>query len=241
MLGADWSLRAFSPQGQQQWDKPVPSFAWGVNVTGDGRLAVAAYGDGTIRWHRLATARSCWRCSCTRTTNAGWPGPRRATTWPRPGGEELIGWHVNRGWEQAADFFPASRFRERSLAGKALVFLDTCYAGQAMGPTSRGPDINALINDLSSAENGVVTYASSTGREVSQEDDSWGNGAFTKALIEGFGPGAKADLLGKGVITTATLHAWVSERVKELTRDSQHPVMVLPKTVQDFPMFVARR
>jgi hypothetical protein len=30
-----------------------------------------------------------------------------------PGGEDLIGWHVNRGWSQAADFFPASRFRDR--------------------------------------------------------------------------------------------------------------------------------
>ena len=26
---------------------------WAVNITGDGRLVVAAYGDGTIRWHRL--------------------------------------------------------------------------------------------------------------------------------------------------------------------------------------------
>jgi hypothetical protein len=26
------------------------------------------------------------------------------------GGEDLIGWHVNRGWEQEADFFPASHF-----------------------------------------------------------------------------------------------------------------------------------
>ena len=27
------------------------------------------------------------------------------------GGEDLIGWHVNRGWDQVADFFPASQFR----------------------------------------------------------------------------------------------------------------------------------
>jgi RNA-directed DNA polymerase len=30
-----------------------------------------------------------------------------------PGGEDLIGWHVNRSWAQAAEFFPASRFRDR--------------------------------------------------------------------------------------------------------------------------------
>src|SRR5262249_25138034 len=118
--------------------------------------------------------------------------------------------------------------RTRALAGKVLVFLDTCYAGQAISAGTRGAtDINPLVNDLSSTENVVVTYASSTGREVSQEDDSWGNGAFTKALLEGMpaaGRNGKADLTGKGVITTAALDAWLSERVKELTRGSQHPV-----------------
>ncbi len=27
------------------------------------------------------------------------------------GGEDLIGWQLNRGWNQEADFFPASQFR----------------------------------------------------------------------------------------------------------------------------------
>jgi hypothetical protein len=27
--------------------------AWAVNISDDGRLAIAAYADGTIRWHRL--------------------------------------------------------------------------------------------------------------------------------------------------------------------------------------------
>jgi hypothetical protein len=30
-----------------------------------------------------------------------------------PGGEGLIGWHVNRGLDHAADFFGVSRFRDR--------------------------------------------------------------------------------------------------------------------------------
>eukprot|EP01035_Chromulina_nebulosa_P060772 gene60772-83124_t len=32
----------------------APGTAWRVNQSGDGRLAVAAYGDGTIRWHRMS-------------------------------------------------------------------------------------------------------------------------------------------------------------------------------------------
>ena len=26
--------------------------SWGVNLSPDGKIAVVAYGDGTIRWHR---------------------------------------------------------------------------------------------------------------------------------------------------------------------------------------------
>ena len=72
------------------------------------------------------------------------------------------------------------------------------------------------------------------GGEVSYERDEWGHGAFTKALIEGFG--GKADLLHKGTITTATLDAFLEDRVKELTNGQQHPVMNRPKTVPDFPI-----
>jgi uncharacterized caspase-like protein len=60
------------------------------------------------------------------------------------------------------------------LAGKALFFLDTCHAGQvfADGAARRGlsrVDINGVINEFTSAENGVVTFASSTGRELALE------------------------------------------------------------------------
>src|SRR5262249_6556802 len=116
--------------------------------------------------------------------------------------------------------------RTRSVPGKMLVFLDTCYAGQAIA-TRGTTDLTQLVNELSSAENGVVTFASSTGRQVSQEDDGWGNGAFTKALIEGLPtPGRKgqADVTNKGFISTAALNYWLAERVKQLTRGTQSPV-----------------
>ena len=67
---------------------------------------------------------------------------------------------------------------------------------------------------------------------------------FTKAVLEGLrlsGGTPKADLNRNGLITTAELDAWVAERVKDLTRGSQHPVMSRPPTVPDFPIFVAAR
>jgi len=36
------------------------------------------------------------------------------------------------------------------------------------------PDITGVVNELSSAENGAVVFASSTGRQYSFEDPNWG-------------------------------------------------------------------
>jgi WD40 repeat protein len=54
VIGADWSLRAFDVGGTPLWTKQVPEAVWAVNITSDGRLVVAAFHDGTIRWHRMS-------------------------------------------------------------------------------------------------------------------------------------------------------------------------------------------
>ena len=49
------------------------------------------------------------------------------------GGEELIGWHVNRGPDAAADFFPASHFRDRFYRPDVVArILDTLDEGKAV-------------------------------------------------------------------------------------------------------------
>ena len=95
------------------WQKPAPSDVWNVEISQDGKLVVAAYGDGTIRWHRLSDGQELLALFVHAKD-------RRWITWtPKgyymasAGGENLIGWHVNRGWAEAADFFPADRFRNR--------------------------------------------------------------------------------------------------------------------------------
>jgi hypothetical protein len=71
VLGADWSVRLFDATGRELWStrESTPAVAWGVNVTGDSRLVVIAFGDGTSA-----------------------------------GADDLIGWHVNRGYDQGARF-----------------------------------------------------------------------------------------------------------------------------------------
>ncbi|NBB71007.1 MAG: hypothetical protein GVY33_11925, partial [Alphaproteobacteria bacterium] len=106
VLGTEWSLRAFDATGAPLWRRPAPGVAWAVNVTGDGRLVVAAYADGTIRWHRMDDGaellaffpladRKNWVC---------WtPEGYYAAT---PGAHGVLRWHVNRGWDAAADAIP---------------------------------------------------------------------------------------------------------------------------------------
>ncbi|MDM8566597.1 caspase family protein [Candidatus Halobeggiatoa sp. HSG11] len=498
LLGTEWLLRFFDKNGQQQWQKPVQGTAWGVNISGDGKVAIAAFGDGTIRWYRLNDGEELL---------AFFPHKdgKRWVIWTPLGyyaasanGDELIGWHVNRGPDKAADFYPAAQFRDRyyrpdviskvldtldpeqaliqanqaikkhqaelkiqqilppivniispadganfssstielhyrlrspsnekitnlkilidgneqrgpettlvpdatnslsisvpkrdiaisliaenryaasvpstinlkyvgkkqtfripiklyvlavgisdydndrldlnyaakdardfakllesqkdyglysevvvklltdvnrdqildglewiekqvtqhdvamvffaghgannnqgdyvfmprdfnhkrvrrttlpyyelkstmvRLAGKRLLFLDTCHSGNVLG-TRRGiGDIDQIANSLSSAENGVVVFAASTGSQQSQEHTKWQNGAFTEALLEAF---KQADYTKDGSISINELDLYVSDRVKKLTNGDQTPTTSKPETVPDFPVVVVR-
>jgi WD40 repeat protein len=124
------------------------------------------------------------------------------------------------------------------IAGKVLVFMDACHSGNLMGKTKRRGLVvsSAVVNELASAENGAVVFSSSTGRQYSQENPEWGNGAFTKGLVEGLS--GKADYKGTGRITVNMLDLYVSERVKELTKGQQTPSTVKPPNVPDFPLSV---
>jgi WD40 repeat protein len=127
-----------------------------------------------------------------------------------------------------------------AVAGKALFFIDSCHSGNAIGlATRRGAlDINIVINELSSAENGVVVFSAATGSESSYEREEWSNGAFTKAVVEGLNGAASIGNTGR--ITYNMLNVYISERVKELTKGQQHPTMISPQTVADFPIAVKR-
>jgi hypothetical protein len=125
-----------------------------------------------------------------------------------------------------------------AIAGKVVVFMDACHSGNLMGKTKRRGLVvsSAIVNELASAENGAVVFSSSTGRQYSQENPEWGNGAFTKGLVEGLS--GKADYKGTGRITVNMLDLYVSERVKELTKGQQTPSTVKPPNVPDFPLAV---
>jgi WD40 repeat protein len=115
VLGAQWSVRLFDQPGNELWPKPVlgPGIAWGVNAASDGRIVVVLYDDGTIHWLRLSDGKELLALFIH-------PDGKRWIAWTPQGyydasvgGDELIGWHVNHGYDQAPDFYPVSQFRDR--------------------------------------------------------------------------------------------------------------------------------
>jgi WD40 repeat protein len=119
LLGTEWSLRCFDRKGKEVWQQPVPGVAWGVNISKDGKLAVAAFADGTVRWFRLTDGEPLLSLFVSKDA-AQW------VLWT-PGG-----WQVNNGKDRLADFFPASQFRERyyrpDVVAKVLETLDESKA-----------------------------------------------------------------------------------------------------------------
>jgi len=109
------------------------------------------------------------------------------------------------------------------IKGRAAFFIDTCHSGQSIKQTRTGsPDATSTLNEIND-EKSVVIFASSTSKQSSQEDAKWGNGAFTKAIVEGLA--GKADKDNNGLIRPSYLNAYVSDRVRSLTNNEQTPVV----------------
>jgi hypothetical protein len=111
VLGAEWSLQAIDAKGEQLWQRPAPSISWAVNISGDGRLVVAAYADGTIRWHRMDDGRELLalyvladKQNWVAWTPEGFYG---ATA----GAFGVLQWQVNRGFDAAAETVLSMRSR----------------------------------------------------------------------------------------------------------------------------------
>src|SRR5262249_24021664 len=124
-----------------------------------------------------------------------------------------------------------------SIAGKVLLFLDTCHAGGVLDRGRRG-DMGRFAADLSATESGVVGYSASSGKPLSKGSRPWGNGAFTKAAGEGLR--GRADLRRSGRVTVSMLETYISERVRELTQGEQVPTTAKPRTMPDFQVASVR-
>jgi WD40 repeat protein len=113
ILGTSYSLHAYDKVGAQLWRRAVPSTAWGVNIAPANKLVIAAYGDGTVRWHRLDNGAELLALFIHAKDRRWVAWTPKGYYLASPGAESLIGWHVNRGWNETAEFFSVDRFRNQ--------------------------------------------------------------------------------------------------------------------------------
>lgn len=110
-VATDGELRRFEPSGKERWSVPVRGGVQSVNVSQDGQTLVIGTGDGTLRWLRAEDGRELLalyphldgRRWILFTPDGRYDGSS--------GGESLLGWHLNRGADQAATLLPSEVFQ----------------------------------------------------------------------------------------------------------------------------------
>lgn len=121
VLGSDRTLRLSSGAGQERWWQLTPAPAWGVNIPASGKVVLVAYGDGTIRWHRLSDGEEllAFFPHVDRKRWVLWTPSGYYDASPN-GGDDLIGWHVNRAPDQAPEFYPIKHYKEKLFRPDAI-------------------------------------------------------------------------------------------------------------------------
>ena len=146
LLGSEWYLYFFGADGSQRWKVEGPATAWCVNISANGKLATVGFGDGSIRWYRVADGQELL---------AFFPASdrKRWVVWTpsgyydaSSGGGDLIGWQVNNGRDKSGDFSPVEQFRS------------TYYR----------PDIVAKILETGDEAKAILAANGASGRKTSE-------------------------------------------------------------------------
>ena len=108
LLGTDTHLRLFGRDGRPLAEVATPGAAWAVNVSGDGTVAVAGLGDGTLRWYGLAQGERLVERAALYPHADGvrwvlWT-PEGFFDHADAGGKEMVGVHLNRAANQAPEW-----------------------------------------------------------------------------------------------------------------------------------------
>ena len=132
---------------------------------------------------------------------------------------------------------------------KKLIFLDACHSGGAKDGYGA---LSKAVIDIAKTQPGVSTLSSCSSTEKSYEDANWGNGAFTKALLEAFGDvqctdingSFRADTNGDSIVRLGELYEFLRRRVPELVKQtipnaptSQTPFMPESQLDANLPIY----
>lgn len=105
-----------------------------------------------------------------------------------------------------------------SVSKHKMIFADACFSGNMRNDGNNSGTVSSDNKDLD-----VMLFLSSRDEETSIESGYFANGFFTTALQNGLR--GKADKNEDRTITAKELFIFVSEVVKKLSDDKQHPVM----------------
>jgi hypothetical protein len=133
VLGTTGSLSSYDAKGEKLWREYVPDGVKAVNISGDGRLVVSAYGDGTIRWHRMDDGMELLAVFpfADGTNWVAWtPDGFYAAT---PGAHGSLRWHVNHGWTTSGEAIPVSDIAELRRPAVLPLVLQEMDIVQALG------------------------------------------------------------------------------------------------------------
>lgn len=131
VLGTSHFIRAYSAKGALLWKSRTPFTVWDVALSADDSMLVAALDDGSIRWFRMLDGKEHF---------ALFPHPdrKRWILWTPDGffdhgvgSENLIGFQMNRGADQAAVMVGAERMFDLLYRPDLL---DRAIAGEDLNP-----------------------------------------------------------------------------------------------------------
>jgi WD40 repeat protein len=136
-LGSVFALAAFDDAGAQKWQWLSRNEVKAVNASKDGRVVVAAYGDGSIRWHRADDGSELLALQVL-PNKEGDPAKWDWVLWTpegfydaTPGAENVLKWVVNHGPDRAATKLPVSaiaKLHRRNALPHVLDQLETAHA-----------------------------------------------------------------------------------------------------------------
>jgi hypothetical protein len=129
---------------------------------------------------------------------------------------------------------------------KKFVFIDACHSGSAQGARLINQARFAL-EEINNAYPGLNVLTSSQVDELSYEDDSWGNGAFTEAILEAFSgkitaSGVNPDPDGDKIIRFGELYDFLQKRVPSMVfekkKSKQMPAKMSKGLGDNIPLFI---
>lgn len=135
LLGTDYDLRSYDRAGREIGPpQGLSGAAWAITATENGRIAVAALGDGTIRWYALAGTAPPVEVATMFSHADG----RRWVMWTPQGffdhadsgGKELVGYQLNRGKNEAPQWIGFAQLY-RAFYAPDLVLASVTGAGTA--------------------------------------------------------------------------------------------------------------